>query len=149
MEELITLSPANPNVYVRYADVLCTLGGKDNLKTARAYYSRAITGSTGRSTRALHGLLACHALLGDKVWGLAPRRCGAGRAVGWGLAAVRRGGAACTPARLRRHRHPGRLQDGPTELAAAAAEQLLRLYREAAPDKVPALEACLKAQALL
>ncbi len=64
-EELITMAPTHPAFLVRYADTLYTLGGQANVRTARAYYSRALTASAGRSVRALYGLVASGA--SDKV----------------------------------------------------------------------------------
>lgn len=52
---------------VRYADVLATIGGQAHLRTARAYYSKALQVSGGRSVRALYGLLAVANHLPDKV----------------------------------------------------------------------------------
>ncbi|GBF88587.1 hypothetical protein Rsub_01302 [Raphidocelis subcapitata] len=63
LEEVLTLAPSEPNVAVRYADALLTLGGAANARTARAYYSRAVTLTQGRSARALYGLVACAAQL--------------------------------------------------------------------------------------
>lgn len=63
LEELITLAPGEPNLHVRYADVLLTLGGTANARTARAYYSKAVQLTRGGSARALYGLVACAAQL--------------------------------------------------------------------------------------
>ena len=62
-EELITLAPGEPNLYVRYGDVLLTLGSPSNARTARAYYSKAVQLTRGSSARALYGLVACAAQL--------------------------------------------------------------------------------------
>jgi len=59
IEELLSMAPGDPNLFIRYADVLLTLGGATNARTARAYYSKAVTLSQGRSARALYGLVAC------------------------------------------------------------------------------------------
>jgi hypothetical protein len=67
-EELLTMAPTNANILTRYADILYTLGGAANLRTARAYYSKAVQATAGRSSRALQGVLACCAALSvDKV----------------------------------------------------------------------------------
>jgi hypothetical protein len=63
LEEILTMAPSEPNTHVRYADVLLTLGGPTNARTARAYYSKAVTLTQGRSARALYGLVACAAQL--------------------------------------------------------------------------------------
>jgi hypothetical protein len=59
LEELLTVAPGEPNLLVRYSDVLLTLGGPANARTARAYYSKAVALTQGRSARALYGLVAC------------------------------------------------------------------------------------------
>lgn len=63
LEELLTLAPGEPNLHVRYGDALLTLGGAANARTARAYYSKAVQLTGGRSARALYGLTACAAQL--------------------------------------------------------------------------------------
>ncbi|KAI8465040.1 MAG: hypothetical protein J3K34DRAFT_473827, partial [Monoraphidium minutum] len=110
--ELITLAPGEPNLHVRYADVLLTLGGPANARTARAYYSKAVALTRGRSARALYGLVACAGQLqaGSSDAGAKPEAA---------------------------------------ELPAAAADALLRLYRDAAPAKVPLVEALLRRQGLM
>lgn len=65
-EELLLLLPGHVNYHVRYADVLFTLGGPSSVKAARAYYAKAVQLSNGLSLRALYGLCACAAELGDK-----------------------------------------------------------------------------------
>ncbi|KXZ47288.1 hypothetical protein GPECTOR_36g15 [Gonium pectorale] len=67
MEELLMLSPHNSSFYVRYADILYTIGGPTNYKTARSYYSKAIELTMGGSLRALFGVLACCAHITEKV----------------------------------------------------------------------------------
>ncbi|KIY98996.1 TPR repeat protein oca3 [Monoraphidium neglectum] len=63
LEELITMAPGEPNLHVRYADALLTLGGAPNARTARAYYAKAVQLTRGRSARALYGLAAAAAAL--------------------------------------------------------------------------------------
>ncbi|KAG2452363.1 hypothetical protein HYH02_003385 [Chlamydomonas schloesseri] len=66
-EELIMMAPGNSSFYTRYADVLYTIGGPTNYKTARSYYAKAIELTAGGSLRALFGVLACSAHITDKV----------------------------------------------------------------------------------
>jgi hypothetical protein len=98
LEEVLTLAPSEPNVVVRYADVLLTLGGAANARAARAYYSRAVTLTQGRSARALYGLVACAAQLQVRgrrrrrrpLWGRGSTRVAAG-------SRVRRRRCVCVP----------------------------------------------------
>eukprot|EP00775_Hariotina_reticulata_P010698 gene10698-10855_t len=55
-----------PLSLLKYADVLVTIGGAAQLKTARAYYSQALRVTGGRSVRALYGLIAVANQLPDK-----------------------------------------------------------------------------------
>ncbi|KAG2483062.1 hypothetical protein HYH03_018045 [Edaphochlamys debaryana] len=66
-EELLMHNPANSNFHVRYADILYTIGGPTNCKTARSYYAKAIELTAGGSLRALFGVLACSAHINEKV----------------------------------------------------------------------------------
>ena len=59
-EEVLLHSPQNIALYVRYADVLYTMG---SLKTARQYYAAAIKLSQGEDTRALYGICCTAAAL--------------------------------------------------------------------------------------
>lgn len=63
LEELLTMGPGEPNLHIRYADTLLTLGGPTNARTARAHYSKAATLTRGAAARPLYGLLACAAAL--------------------------------------------------------------------------------------
>ncbi|KAI8025756.1 ER membrane protein complex subunit 2 [Camellia lanceoleosa] len=54
-EELILSQPTNPLYHLAYADVLYTLGGLENLQTAKKYYASAIDLTGGKNTRALYG----------------------------------------------------------------------------------------------
>ena len=63
-EELITFLPGSANYCIRYADILMTIGGQSHVRAARAYYSKAVALSQGKSVRALMGLLAAGAALG-------------------------------------------------------------------------------------
>jgi hypothetical protein len=67
-EEVLLHSPQSIPLYVRYADVLYTMGGS-NLKTARQYYAAALKLSNGEDTRALYGICCTAAALSaQKVW---------------------------------------------------------------------------------
>eukprot|EP00041_Stephanoeca_diplocostata_P007939 m.113858 g.113858 ORF g.113858 m.113858 type:complete len:282 (+) comp17106_c0_seq1:232-1077(+) len=54
-EELIILNPYNHNVHERYAEVLYTQGGTDNLALARTHFAQAAN-LNPKSARALYGL---------------------------------------------------------------------------------------------
>ncbi|KAJ6775271.1 hypothetical protein OIU79_018447 [Salix purpurea] len=58
-EELILSQPTVPLFHLAYADVLYTLGGLENLQTARKYYSSTIDLTGGKNTRALFGICLC------------------------------------------------------------------------------------------
>lgn len=67
-EEVLLHSPQNIAIYVRYADVLYTMGGV-HLKTARQYYAAALKLSNGEDLRALYGVCCTAATLsGQKVF---------------------------------------------------------------------------------
>ncbi|KAJ6694175.1 hypothetical protein OIU85_004916 [Salix viminalis] len=59
-EELILSQPTVPLYHLAYADVLYTLGGIENLLTAKKYYSITIDLTGGKNTRALFGNLSVH-----------------------------------------------------------------------------------------
>ena len=58
-EELILTQPTVPLFHLAYADVLYTLGGLENLQTAKKYYSSTIDLTGGKNTRALFGICLC------------------------------------------------------------------------------------------
>ncbi len=62
-EEVLLQNPASIAAYVQYADVLYTIGGASNYRTARTYYAAAVDLSNGENTRALYGLCATSAQL--------------------------------------------------------------------------------------
>lgn len=62
-EELILAHPTNALYHLGYAELLYTLGGIDNLRTARKYYSAAIELSAGQNMRALYGVCLCGAAM--------------------------------------------------------------------------------------
>eukprot|EP00240_Pyramimonas_obovata_P006132 CAMPEP_0118933360 /NCGR_PEP_ID=MMETSP1169-20130426/11947_1 /TAXON_ID=36882 /ORGANISM="Pyramimonas obovata, Strain CCMP722" /LENGTH=312 /DNA_ID=CAMNT_0006876113 /DNA_START=41 /DNA_END=979 /DNA_ORIENTATION=+ len=59
MEEIITAAPHNYMNHLRYAEILYTAGGADNLRTARKYFATAVELTSGNCVRALYGLWAC------------------------------------------------------------------------------------------
>ncbi|KAJ8497376.1 hypothetical protein OPV22_007928 [Ensete ventricosum] len=58
-EELILSQPTVPPNHLAYAEVLYTLGGLENLQTAKNYYASTIALSGGKNTRALYGICLC------------------------------------------------------------------------------------------
>ncbi|KAJ4719632.1 ER membrane protein complex subunit 2 [Melia azedarach] len=58
-EELILSQPTVPLYHLAYADVLYTLGGLDNLQTAKKYYASTIDLTGGKNTKALFGICLC------------------------------------------------------------------------------------------
>ncbi|KAJ8760680.1 hypothetical protein K2173_017676 [Erythroxylum novogranatense] len=58
-EELVLSQPTVPLYHLAYADVLYTLGGLENLQTARKYYSSTIDLTGGKNNRALFGICLC------------------------------------------------------------------------------------------
>lgn len=58
-EELLLSSPSNPIFNLQLAEVLYTIGGIENLRLARGYYSAAIEFSDGENLRALYGVCLC------------------------------------------------------------------------------------------
>ncbi|GKV27355.1 hypothetical protein SLEP1_g36535 [Rubroshorea leprosula] len=58
-EELILSQPTVPLYHLAYADVLYTLGGLENLQTAKKYYASTIDLTGGKNTRALLGICLC------------------------------------------------------------------------------------------
>lgn len=58
-EELILSQPTVPLNHLAYADVLYTLGGLENLQTAKKYYASTIDLTGGKNTRALFGICLC------------------------------------------------------------------------------------------
>ncbi|GAB2218790.1 hypothetical protein Drorol1_Dr00002022 [Drosera rotundifolia] len=58
-EELLLSHPTVPLHHLAYADVLYTLGGLENLQTAKKYYASTIDLTKGTNTRALYGICQC------------------------------------------------------------------------------------------
>ncbi|KAH9623910.1 hypothetical protein KSS87_006335 [Heliosperma pusillum] len=68
-EELILAKPTVPLYHLAYADVLYTLGGLENLQTAKKYYASTIDLSGGKNTRALYGICMCTSAIGQLTKG--------------------------------------------------------------------------------
>ncbi|XP_078442513.1 protein prenylyltransferase superfamily protein [Wolffia australiana] len=68
-EELILSQPAAPLYHLAYADVLYTMGGLENLQTAKKYYASAIELTGGKNTRALFGVCMCAFAISQLVKG--------------------------------------------------------------------------------
>ncbi|KAH7571926.1 hypothetical protein JRO89_XS04G0167800 [Xanthoceras sorbifolium] len=58
-EEVILAQPTVPLYLLAYADVLYTLGGLENIQTAKKYYASTIDLTGGKNTRALFGICLC------------------------------------------------------------------------------------------
>jgi tetratricopeptide (TPR) repeat protein len=58
-EELILAHPTIPLYHIAYAEVLYTMGGLENLQTAKKYYASTIQLTGGKNTRALFGVCLC------------------------------------------------------------------------------------------
>ncbi|BBN12760.1 hypothetical protein Mp_5g22660 [Marchantia polymorpha subsp. ruderalis] len=56
-EELILAQPTNALYHLGYAELLYTIGGLENLRAAKKYYSATIELSGGRNIRALYGVV--------------------------------------------------------------------------------------------
>lgn len=55
-EELITAAPHNYLNHLKYAEVLYTMGGAENVRNSRKYFAAAVDLTGGDSLRALYGL---------------------------------------------------------------------------------------------
>jgi len=64
-EELILASPANHHLHYKYAEILYTMGGYENLRTARKYYSHSLQMCEINNMRALYGLLMTTIAIGS------------------------------------------------------------------------------------
>ncbi|CAL9145887.1 uncharacterized protein LOC135628169 [Musa acuminata AAA Group] len=58
-EELILSQPTVPPYHLAYAEVLYTIGGLENLQTAKKYYASTVALTGGKNTRALYGVCSC------------------------------------------------------------------------------------------
>ncbi|CAM0947329.1 unnamed protein product [Alopecurus aequalis] len=68
-EELILAQPTIPLYHLAYAEVLYTLGGLENLQTAKKYYASTIQLTGGKNTRALFGVCLCSAAISQLTKG--------------------------------------------------------------------------------
>ncbi|KAG8058005.1 hypothetical protein GUJ93_ZPchr0002g25151 [Zizania palustris] len=68
-EELILAQPTIPLYHLAYAEVLYTMGGLENLQTARKYYASTIKLTGGKNTRALFGVCLCSAAISQLTKG--------------------------------------------------------------------------------
>ncbi|CAL9071222.1 unnamed protein product [Musa textilis] len=68
-EELILSQPAVPPYHLAYAEVLYTIGGLENLQTAKKYYASTIALTGGKNTRALYGICLCSVAIGELTKG--------------------------------------------------------------------------------
>ncbi|CAH9125167.1 unnamed protein product [Cuscuta epithymum] len=68
-EELLLSQPTVPLYHLAYADVLYTLGGLDNIQTAKKYYATTIDLTGGKNTRALFGICLCTSAIGHLTKG--------------------------------------------------------------------------------
>eukprot|EP00244_Chara_vulgaris_P004943 TRINITY_DN19995_c0_g1_i1.p1 TRINITY_DN19995_c0_g1~~TRINITY_DN19995_c0_g1_i1.p1 ORF type:complete len:309 (+),score=50.69 TRINITY_DN19995_c0_g1_i1:559-1485(+) len=58
-EELVLSDPQNPLFHLGYADLLYTIGGVENYRTAKSYYSVVVELTKGKNVRALYGICLC------------------------------------------------------------------------------------------
>uniref|UniRef100_A0A1D1YMF3 ER membrane protein complex subunit 2 n=1 Tax=Anthurium amnicola TaxID=1678845 RepID=A0A1D1YMF3_9ARAE len=68
-EELLLFQPTDPLYHVAYAELLYTMGGLENLQTAKKYYASTIDLTGGRNTRALFGVCMCSFAISQLVKG--------------------------------------------------------------------------------
>ncbi|MCL7044605.1 hypothetical protein MKW94_002433 [Papaver nudicaule] len=68
-EELILCQPSVPLYHLAYADVLYTIGGQENLQTAKKYYASTIDLTGGKNTRALYGICLSSSAIGQLTKG--------------------------------------------------------------------------------
>lgn len=110
-EELLLAAPLNPIFHLTYAQLLCTIGGLENLRTAKSFYASAIEFSAGKNMRALYGICLCDAAIKQAAKG-----------------ARGRGGAAAAAAAAEEERR----KDG--ELPELAAQVILKEYSARCPQ---------------
>ncbi|XP_004302029.1 PREDICTED: ER membrane protein complex subunit 2 [Fragaria vesca subsp. vesca] len=68
-EELILAQPTVPLYHLAYADILYTLGGLENIQTAKKYYASVIDLTGGKNIRALFGISLCTSAIGQLAKG--------------------------------------------------------------------------------
>ena len=79
-EELITSAPATPVFHTKYAELLYTMGGSENIELARHHFAQSLTLQKGGNHRALLGLLLCAAAIKAAAGAAGGGAGGAGRA---------------------------------------------------------------------
>lgn len=79
-EELITSAPATPVFHTKYAELLYTMGGSENVELARHHFAQSLTLQKDGNHRALLGLLLCAAAIKAAAAGGGSAAGGAGRA---------------------------------------------------------------------
>eukprot|EP00850_Spirogloea_muscicola_P014871 SM000110S18878 [mRNA] locus=s110:66151:71043:+ [translate_table: standard] len=86
-EELLLSQPTNCLYTLTYAEILYTIGGPDNVRSARKYFAAAAEYSGGKNIRALYGICLRFPL---KAAGIAGGLAVVGDGIAQGLDAVRR-----------------------------------------------------------
>eukprot|EP00850_Spirogloea_muscicola_P014463 SM000104S09333 [mRNA] locus=s104:143159:152628:+ [translate_table: standard] len=86
-EELLLSQPTNCLYTLTYAEILYTIGGPDNVRSARKFFAAAAEYSGGKNTRALYGICLRFPL---KAAGIAGGLAVVGDGIAQGLDAVRR-----------------------------------------------------------
>ncbi|GAB4815904.1 hypothetical protein N2152v2_002950 [Parachlorella kessleri] len=129
LEELLLHQPSNPAHHLLLADTLYTLGGPQNWRTARSYYSGVVELTNGRELRALYGVCACTA----QLTGVRGGSSSGSRSSGGGGAAA---GDAVETAQ------------SAAEFGKLAGEALLQRYALSCPDKLPLVKAMLAGQGI-
>lgn len=172
LEELVLHQPADPARHLLYADTLYTIGGANNWRTARTYYSGA-DAAKGAGPRKRGAGSACHRDAGQCSAGL-----GAAFALLWSLLkaassdqqahrpCLRAGVIEMTKGRsiralygvcacaaqlagLRRGGGGGGGDDDGGDVAQLAAEMLQQQYALHCPAKLPLVRSMLRAQGLV
>eukprot|EP00455_Lapot_gusevi_P045096 TRINITY_DN5733_c0_g1_i5.p1 TRINITY_DN5733_c0_g1~~TRINITY_DN5733_c0_g1_i5.p1 ORF type:complete len:209 (+),score=32.56 TRINITY_DN5733_c0_g1_i5:193-819(+) len=64
-EELLTAAPENYLYHLQYAEVLYTIGGRNNVELARQYYAQSLQLNPQNNLRALYGICLCMKALGN------------------------------------------------------------------------------------
>ena len=92
-EELITSAPATPVYHTKYAELLYTLGGSENVELARHHFAQSLTLQKDANHRALLGLLLCaSSIKGSRGGSGGSGGRAAGRGAARGAAAAAAGG---------------------------------------------------------
>ncbi|ENN71855.1 hypothetical protein YQE_11472, partial [Dendroctonus ponderosae] len=89
VEELILHNPHNHLLHQRYADIKYTIGGLENLETARSYYSQALK-INPKNMRALYGLYLTSSALSTSAKCSSQRKKEAAKLVEWSLKEIKK-----------------------------------------------------------